>query len=165
MIFAMNGATIIGTLDGSNIELRDAVGADNFFLFGLTIQEAANLRTQGYSPIDYYHTNPDLNAAIDLIASGALANGDTDLFQPLVNLLLYSDDYLLLADYQSYIDCQERVSRTYQTPEQWLRMSILNVARIGPFSSDRAIREYCQSIWNIKPVSKKLREYTKPQAG
>jgi glycogen phosphorylase len=164
MIFAMNGAAIIGTLDGSNIELRDAVGAENFFLFGLTAQEAANLR-QGYTPIDHYHTNPDLNAAIDLIASGALSNGDTDLFQPLVNLLLYSDEYLLLADYQSYIDCQARVSRTYQTPEQWLQLSILTVARIGPFSSDRAIREYCQTVWNIQPVSKKLREYTKPQAG
>jgi len=165
MIFALNGATIIGTLDGSNIELRQSVGAENFFLFGLAAQEVVELRSNGYNPIDYYNTNPDLRAALDLISSGALSNGDTELFRPLVDRLLHHDDYMLLADYPSFVECQERVSRAYRNSEQWTQMSILNVARMGTFSSDRAIAEYCQNIWNIKSVGDRLRQFTQPQAG
>ncbi len=152
MKFAMNGALTIGTLDGANIEIRDEVGADNFFLFGLTAPQVAALQARGYYPRDYYHGNVELKAAIDRIASGYFAHGDPNLFKPLVDSLLGRDEYLLLADYADYIAAQERVSQAYQDCDRWTRMSILNVARMGKFSSDRAIRDYCQTIWAINPV-------------
>lgn len=158
MKFALNGALTIGTLDGANIELREEVGADNFFVFGLTTEQAATLRGNGYHPWHYYAANAELQAVIDLIASGYFSPGNPDLFRPIVDELLQRDEYLLLADFQSYLDCQEQVSRAYQDPDEWTRMSILNVARIGKFSSDRTIREYCQDVWQAKPVPIELEE-------
>jgi starch phosphorylase len=152
MKFSMNGALTIGTLDGANIEIRDEVGAENFFLFGLSAAEVYALKAQGYRPMDYYNANPGLRDVIDLIRSGFFSRGDTELFRPLIDGLLYQDPYLLLADFQSYIDCQHKVSEAYRDTDRWTRMSILNTARSGKFSSDRTIREYCSDIWRAKSV-------------
>ena len=153
MKFAMNGALTIGTLDGANVEIRDAVGHENFFLFGLTAAEVATLKAAGYRPRSVYEANPELREAIDLIADGFFSNGDRELFRPLVESLLTRDDYMLLADYQAYVDCQQRVSEAYGHPDDWTRMSILNCARVGRFSSDRSIREYCRDIWKVSPMT------------
>jgi starch phosphorylase len=155
MKFSMNGALTIGTLDGANVEIREEVGPENFFLFGLTAEEVQDLKVKGYHPRSYYESNPLLRETLDQISSGHFSHGDAELFKPLVDNLLDHDPFLLLADYQSYIDCQDRVSSAYRDQEHWVRMSILNVARMGKFSSDRSIREYCDNIWNIKPVKMK----------
>jgi starch phosphorylase len=151
MKFSMNGALTIGTLDGANIEIREEVGAENFFLFGLTAAQVSRRLAEGYRPREEYQANPALRAAIDLIDSGHFSDGDRRLFAPLTQSLLERDDYLLCADFQSYLDCQAQVEQAYADPARWTRTSILNVARIGKFSSDRAIREYCAKIWNVKP--------------
>jgi starch phosphorylase len=156
MKFAMNGALTIGTLDGANIEIREEVGAENFFLFGLTTPEVEAKKREGYNPRALYNSNTDLREILDALSSGEFSRGDRSLFEPLVNSLLNGDDYMLLADYQSYIDCQDRVSLAYKNPEEWTRMSILNVARIGKFSSDRSIRDYCADIWRTWPVKIQL---------
>jgi starch phosphorylase len=158
MKFAMNGALTIGTLDGANVEIREEVGAENFFLFGLTADEVQALPARGYRPRDFYEANAELREAIDQIASGFFSRGDPRLFQPLVASLLDHDPFLLLADYASYVACQDRVGRAFRDTEAWTRMSILNTARTGKFSSDRAIREYCRDIWNIQPVPVELPE-------
>jgi glycogen phosphorylase len=165
MKFAMNGALTIGTLDGANVEIRDAVGAENFFLFGLTADEVYALKAKGYNPMDYYNANAELREVIERIASGYFSPENPDLFKPLVDSLMHKDEYLLFADYQSYIECQEQVSEAYRDRENWTRMSILNTARSGFFSSDRTIREYCQDIWNVKPVKIDLKEYSQEAAG
>ncbi|MBN3871700.1 glycogen/starch/alpha-glucan phosphorylase [Nostoc sp. JL33] len=165
MKFAMNGALTIGTLDGANIEIREEVGNENFFLFGLTTEEVYDLKSKGYNPWDYYNNNPQLKEAIDLISSGFFSHGDTNLFRPLVDSLLHQDQYMLFADYQSYLDSQEQVNQAYRDPQHWTRMSILNTARMGKFSSDRAIQEYCQEIWNTVPVKIELAEYVQAKAG
>ena len=152
MKFAMNGAITIGTLDGANIEIRDAVGHDNFFLFGLTAEDVERLTTEGYTPRSIYERNPELREALDLVSSGFFSGGDRGLFHPLVDALLTRDDYMLLADYQAYVECQQRVSDSFFDQNAWTRMSILNSARVGRFSSDRAIREYCRDIWNVRPI-------------
>ncbi|MCX8017208.1 MAG: glycogen/starch/alpha-glucan phosphorylase, partial [Rhodocyclaceae bacterium] len=155
MKFSMNGALTIGTLDGANIEIREEVGADNFFLFGLTAEEVEGTRTAGYRPYDIYHANLELKGAIDLIGSGLFSHGDRSVFQPLLDNLLWHDPYRVLADYASYVACQEAVSAAWLDRERWTRMSIINVARIGKFSSDRTIAEYCRDIWKVgaAPVS------------
>ena len=153
MKFAMNGALTVGTLDGANIEIREEVGAENFFLFGLTAQEVMDLKSRGYNPRDYYNSDDELQTAIARISSGHFSHGDGNLFRPLVNELMSQDQYMLLADYRSYIDCQDRISDAWRDQDQWTRMSILNVARMGKFSSDRSIRDYCRDIWNVEPVS------------
>ncbi len=158
MKFSMNGALTIGTLDGANVEIRDEVGAENFFLFGLTAPEVERVKAEGYRPWDIYHHNEELRSVIDLIGSGLFSHGDTGLFRPLVDNLLGHDDYLLLADYDSYITCQKQVSHTYADAHTWTRKSILNVARMGKFSSDRTIEEYCREIWKVRPVPVKLSE-------
>jgi glycogen phosphorylase len=152
MKFSMNGALTIGTLDGANIEIREEVGAENFFLFGLSAEEVYAVKARGYRPQDYYNANQELREVIDLIRSGLFSRGDTELFRPLMDGLMNQDPYLLLADFQSYIDCQARVSLAYGDAEHWTRMSILNTARSGKFSSDRTIREYCADIWGVKSV-------------
>ena len=149
MKMALNGAVTIGTLDGANIEIRDEVGAENFFLFGLTAAEVSELRKQGYQPRAIYERKAELREALDLVASGLFSPDAPGLFRPLVDSLLNYDPFMVLADYESYIACQEEVGRAYLNPERWTRMSILNVARIGKFSSDRAIREYCRDIWDF----------------
>jgi starch phosphorylase len=152
MKFSMNGALTIGTLDGANVEIREEVGAENFFLFGLTTEEVLDLKRKGYNPKHYYETNPPLREVVDQIASGVFSGGDRNLFKPFVDSLMYHDDYMVLADYQPYIDCQDEVSKAFLDGERWTRMSILNAARMGKFSSDRSIREYCEKIWGVKPV-------------
>lgn len=152
MKFALNGALTAGTLDGANIEIREAVGAENFFLFGLTTEQVYALRAQGYNPANYYNSNAELREVLDGIDSGRFSNGDRGLFRPLLDSLFHHDPYMLCADYRSYIECQDRISAAYQDDDRWTRMSILNTARMGHFSSDRAISEYCRDIWNAKPV-------------
>ncbi len=152
MKFALNGALTIGTLDGANIEIREEVGAENFFLFGLTAEQVRRLKSEGYRPHEYRDRNERLREVLEFIASGALADGDTKLFQPLIENLLGSDPFLVLADYQDYVACQERVSALWLDQVAWIRGSILNTARMGKFSSDRSIREYCTQIWHVEPI-------------
>jgi starch phosphorylase len=147
MKFMLNGAVTIGTLDGANVEIREEAGAENFFLFGLTVEQAEQLRREGYRPARELERNPELNEALQLIASGIFSRGDRELFRPLIDNLLNADPFLVLADYADYVACQERVSTVWQEPQRWARMSILNTARGGKFSSDRAIHEYCDNIW------------------
>jgi starch phosphorylase len=152
MKFSMNGALTIGTLDGANVEIREQVGAENFFLFGLSAEEVKASWSNGYDPGAIYRSNDELRAVIDLIRDGHFSGGDRDLFRPIVDSLLHGDSYRLLADFQSYADSQALVGAAYRNTEDWTRMSILNVARMGKFSSDRSIREYCRDIWRVKPV-------------
>jgi starch phosphorylase len=152
MKFMMNGALTIGTLDGANVEIREEVGADNFFLFGLTADEVERVKREGYRPADYAEGNAELREALDLVAGGHFSHGDREMFRPLIANLLHSDPFLVLADYAEYVACQERVNAAWKDPNRWTRMSILNTARSGKFSSDRAIREYCDQIWDVEPV-------------
>jgi starch phosphorylase len=151
MKFSLNGALTIGTLDGANVEIREDVGAANFFLFGLTVDEVARLRAAGYRPRDFYERDEELRLVLDRIGTGFYSRDDAGLFRPLVDSLLESDPFLLLADFRAYLDVQDEVSRAWQDVDRWTRMSILNVARMGRFSSDRSIREYCRDIWNVEP--------------
>ncbi|MGE0384371.1 MAG: glycogen/starch/alpha-glucan phosphorylase [Gammaproteobacteria bacterium] len=152
MKFAMNGALTIGTLDGANVEIREAVGPENFFLFGLTVEEVARIRGLGYDPRHVYDSDPHLRDVLDLIASGAFSHGDRALFRPLVDALLGRDEYMVLADYRSYVDCQAQVEHAWRDRGHWARMSILNVARVGRFSSDRSIADYNAGIWHADPT-------------
>ncbi|HEV7557485.1 MAG TPA: glycogen/starch/alpha-glucan family phosphorylase, partial [Kofleriaceae bacterium] len=153
MKFTMNGALTIGTLDGANVEIRDAVGADEFFLFGLTAEQVVERKRAGYNARDELAKDHELAAAIDLIASGAFSRGDSGLFAPLVHDLIERDPFLVLADFRAYVDAQNRVSAAWADPAAWVRSSILNSARSGKFSSDRAILEYAKTIWKIEPVA------------
>jgi starch phosphorylase len=152
MKFALNGALTVGTDDGANVEIRRLVGDDNFFLFGLTEPEVAETIEKGYRPGAYYEANASLRRALDLIASGAFSHGDRHAFEPIVSNLLYQDRFLVLADYQAYLDAQQRVDEYYGDEEAWTRSAILNVARTGFFSSDRSIRDYLDRIWGAGPV-------------
>jgi starch phosphorylase len=156
MKFAMNGALTIGTLDGANIEIRDEVGADNFFLFGLSTAEVQAAHAAGHRPQRYIDADPELRGALELIESGFFSRGDPDVFQPLLDNLRHHDPYLVLADFRAYADCQQRVSQAYVDVAGWTTRSIFNTARSGYFSSDRTIREYCGDIWNVAPVSVSL---------
>ena len=152
MKFALNGALTIGTLDGANVEIREEVGADNFFLFGLTTEQVAACKAVGHNPWYYYDTNPELKRVLDVIASGLFSPGEPDLFLPILDSLLVDDPYMVMADYAAYVQCQEHVSRTYEDRDRWVRMAILNTARIGKFSADRTIAEYARDIWKVKAV-------------
>jgi starch phosphorylase len=156
MKFTMNGALTIGTLDGANVEIREAVGEENFFLFGKTIDQVDEIQATGYQPLEIYQKNEGLRDVIDLINSGVFSHGDRDMFRHLTDNLLYSDPFLVFADFQGYLDCQARVDGCYRDQDQWMRMSILNVARSGRFSSDRSIREYSDHIWDAPPLPVKL---------
>jgi starch phosphorylase len=151
MKFALNGAVTTGTLDGANVEIRDRVGADSFFLFGLTAEQGFSLKEQGYDPMDVYASNPELKQVIDSLTSG-MWTADREVFKPIVDSLLYHDEFLLLADYASYVECQDAAAQAYQDEERWTRASILNTARCGFFSSDRTIAQYCAEIWDVEPV-------------
>ena len=153
MKFAMNGALTIGTLDGANIEIREEVGTDNFFLFGNTADQVKAIWEKGYEPNHYYVNNPYIKQAIDLINTGFFSHGDTYMFRDLTNNLLYSDPYQVLADFEAYRLCQDQVDAAYRDNMNWQKMSILNTARSGKFSSDRTIAEYCRDIWKVEPVS------------
>jgi starch phosphorylase len=152
MKFAMNGALTIGTLDGANVEIRGEVGEENFFLFGLNAEQVRMVQAEGYRPWERYNDNLELKSAIDLIKSGLFSHGDTSLFRSLTDNLINHDLFMVLADYPEYIERQTDVERAWRDQASWNRMSILNVARMGRFSSDRAIREYCEKIWKVKPV-------------
>ncbi|HIK56937.1 MAG TPA: glycogen/starch/alpha-glucan phosphorylase [Synechococcales cyanobacterium M55_K2018_004] len=156
MKFSMNGALTIGTLDGANVEIREEVGPENFFLFGLTAQEVLDLKDKGYNPMHYYETDEELRQVIDAIRSGYFSPRDPHLFRSVVDSLLHKDEYMHMADFQSYVQCQERVSEAYRDQDHWTRMSILNVARMGKFSSDRTIQEYARDIWGVQPVTVEL---------
>jgi starch phosphorylase len=156
MKFCVNGALTIGTQDGANIEIRREVGADNFFLFGLTAPEVESLRASGYRPAALYESNTELRQALDLIREGFFSRGDPGQFRAIVDGLLHWDTYMLLADFQSYVDCQTQVGRAYEDAQRWTRMSILNAARSGLFSSDRTIHEYADAIWHVPSVPIKL---------
>ncbi len=155
MKFALNGAITVGTLDGANVEIREQVGSENFFLFGLTAEEVLDVKGRSYAPKEYYEADSQLKGVIDSIAGGEFSEGDTELFRPLVASLLEQDEYLLFVDYPSYIECCEQAAEAYLDQEHWTRMSILNVARSGFFSSDRTMRQYCKEIWNVDPVEVK----------
>jgi starch phosphorylase len=153
MKLALNGALTIGTLDGANIEIRDEVGHDNMFIFGHTTEEVARLQRDGYNPWDYFHANGELQQVLEMIGAGFFSPDQKDLFRPIVHALTNGGDrYLLLADYASYIECQERIATLYRDPDAWSRKAILNVGSMGVFSSDRTIREYAADIWHTSPV-------------
>ncbi len=152
MKFMMNGAPTLGTLDGANIEIREEVGEENFFTCGLSASEVRARRVAGYDPRALYEGDPELREVLDLLQSGFFSRGDRDLFAGLIAGLLGHDEYMLLADFRSYMQAQEQVDRAYSDPTAWTRMSVLNVARSGKFSSDRSIREYCRDIWHASPV-------------
>ncbi|MCY3574122.1 MAG: glycogen/starch/alpha-glucan phosphorylase [Chloroflexi bacterium] len=152
MKFALNGALTIGTLDGANIEIRERVGAENFFLFGMTTDEVHATRQAGYNPRGVYESNADLREAIDWIAGGVFSSGDSGLFQPIVDSLLHHDEYMLCADFASYLACQRQVAAAFADEERWTTMSILNCARSGFFSSDRTIAEYNRDIWRASTL-------------
>ena len=152
MKLALNGALTIGTYDGANIEILERVGAENFFLFGLRVEEVAALRAAGYRPRDYYEADKELSRAIDQIGDGTFADGDPTAFAPIVRSLLDRDEFMVLADYRAYVDCQAQVGRAFRDEEAWTRSSILNAARCGFFSSDRAMRQYAEEIWKVRPL-------------
>jgi starch phosphorylase len=153
MKFAMNGALTVGTLDGANIEIQEAVGAENMFVFGLTAPEIEQLVTgAGYRPRDYYEADPRIRRVLDELAAGRFSPQDPGLFRWVRDSLLGRDEYFVLADFDAYVDTQREVSREYAERRAWTKKAILNVARIGRFSSDRTIREYARDIWHLEPT-------------
>ena len=156
MKFALNGALTIGTWDGANIEIADNVGLDNIFIFGNRTEQVAELRGFGYQPRRYYQHNFDLKSAIDRLAEGAFSPEEPERYRDVVNTLLESDYYQLLADYAEYVACQDKVDELYRRPAAWTRSAILNVAGMGAFSSDRTIREYASEIWGVQPLNQSV---------
>jgi starch phosphorylase len=152
MKFALNGALTIGTMDGANIEICEAVGRDNMFVFGMTEAEVSALRAQGYRPRDYYESNAELCRVIDLIRSGAVSGGDAERYAGLIDNLLDWDPYLVLADFADYLEAHDAAASAFRDQAAWARMSILNVANMGRFSSDRSVSEYAEGIWGIAPL-------------
>jgi starch phosphorylase len=150
MKFMMNGALTIGTRDGATIEMAEAAGEENFFLFGLTADQVAGSRSH-YNPRWHYENEPELRAVLDLIRSDHFSRFEPGIFTPLLDVLLQSDFYMHLADFASYAQAQERAGALYQTPEEWARCAILNIAASGRFSSDRTIKDYAAGIWNVTP--------------
>ena len=155
MKFSMNGALTIGTMDGANIEIMEAVGRENFFLFGLTVNDIRNLRRDGYRPFELYQTNEHIKEIIDRLSSGEFSGGDKYLFKPLIDSVLGNDPYFVLQDFDAYMKCQQNVFDAFLDRAYWTRMSILNTARMGKFSSDRSIGEYSDKIWKVKPATEK----------
>jgi len=153
MKFMINGALTIGTLDGANVEIREEAGPENFFLFGLTENQVEAVKRDGYRPMDYIERDPELAAVLELIVQGTFTHGDTEVLRPVVDNLIHHDTFLALADYRSYVDCQQKVTDAWRHPDKWSHMSILNTARSGKFSSDRAIAEYCNDIWNVSAMT------------
>jgi starch phosphorylase len=152
MKFSLNGALTIGTYDGANVEMFESIGEENFFLFGLKAEEVFEIKRKGYHPYEVYLGNTELKGVIDLILSGAFSKGNTDLFKPITDSLLGQDPYLVLQDFQSYVDCQQKAAEAYRNKTHWTKMAVLNVARMGKFSSDRSIKEYCENIWHVNPL-------------
>lgn len=161
MKMALNGALTIGTLDGANVEIKEEVGDENIFIFGLTTPQVAEVKANGYKPRDYYNNNSELKQVLDMIAEGYFSIDEPARYQVIVDNLLNNDQYLLLADYASYIEAQERVGKLYQHQDDWTRMSILNVANMAKFSSDRAIGDYAKNIWHVSPNIKPKQKQSK----
>ncbi|KAJ7365581.1 hypothetical protein OS493_005696 [Desmophyllum pertusum] len=155
MKFMMNGALTIGTLDGANVEMKEEMGSENIFIFGMTVEEVSAMRAKGYKPMDYYDNNTELRKAINQIRDNYFSPTEPGTFQDIVNGLLHHDRFLLMADFDAYVKCQERVSEAFQDPEHWFTMAILNVASSGKFSSDRTIKQYADDIWKVKPLEVK----------
>jgi starch phosphorylase len=152
MKLALNGALTIGTLDGANVEIREHVGAENFFLFGLQTHEVQQLKAAGYRPSQYIERDDELREVLALLSSAELSDGDSQRFAPLVRSLLDHDEYCIAADYRAYVDAQKQAETVFADPSEWTRRAILTVARMGYFSSDRSIAEYCKTIWHTSPV-------------
>ena len=152
MKFGLNGALTIGTLDGANIEIMKEVGNENIFIFGLTARGVADLKCTGYNPLDYYHNDTEIKTAIDMMASGYFSPSNPSLFMPIVDSLLQHDQYMIFADFSSYLRCQEEIGKAYKNQDDWTKKSIYNVANMGKFSSDRAISEYAKEIWGVESV-------------
>ena len=153
MKFALNGALTIGTLDGANVEMQEHVGADNFFIFGNTAEEVEALRANGYKPRDYYEQDEELHQALTQIGTGLFSPSEPGRYRDLLDSLInFGDHYQVLADYRSYVDCQDKVDELYRHPEEWANKAMLNIANMGYFSSDRTIKEYADHIWHIDPV-------------
>ena len=153
MKLALNGALTIGTLDGANIEIRDSVGEENIFIFGLTADQASSLRANGYRPREIVAANPELALTLEMIRSGAFSRGDSEYARMIVDRLTSDGEpFLVLADFAAYCTAQDRVDELYRTPEEWSRRAVLNTVGMGPFSSDRSVREYADRIWNIRSV-------------
>jgi len=152
MKFALNGALTIGTMDGANVEIREEVGDDNIFIFGLLADEVVKLKSNGYNPREYYEKNAELKQVVDMIATNFFNPKEFGIFDDMIRGLMNVDYYLLFADYQSYIDAQDKVAELYQKKEAWTKKSIFNVARVAKFSSDRSVKEYADKIWKVKPV-------------
>ena len=156
MKFILNGALILGTMDGANIEIAEEVGAENIFTFGMSSDEVSSLAKSGYNPRVSYQNNPELREVLSMINTGYFNRDKPHLYNDLYNSLVFEDKYMLLEDFASYVECQQRVIKTWQDPEKWTRMSILNTAASGKFSSDRTIAEYARDIWKLKPVTVEL---------
>ena len=153
MKFALNGALTLGTLDGANVEMTEEIGMENMFIFGMNAQEVVELKQKGYNPRDYYNNDPELRRVIDAVATDMFSPKEKGIFLPIVNSLLdMGDVYCIMADFQAYLDAQLRIDQLWQNRYAWAEKSIINIARIGKFSSDRAIKEYAEDIWHIKPV-------------
>jgi starch phosphorylase len=152
MKFALNGALTIGTMDGANVEIREEVGDDNIFIFGLLADEVLEVKKNGYNPKEYYNRIPELKRVVDMISANYFSRFEPGIFDILIKSLMDVDYYLLFADYESYIATQERVAELYRDKKEWTKKSILNVARMGKFSSDRSVRDYAEMIWKVKPV-------------
>jgi starch phosphorylase len=153
MKLSLNGALTIGTLDGANVEIKEEVGDENIFIFGMTVDEVEALRKEGYNPWDYYHRDEELRAIVDWLGSDYFTPGEHGAFSQVHGSLMHGGDpYMVLADFRAYSDCQARIDTAYRDKAKWARMAILNTARMGKFSSDRTIREYANEIWNLKPV-------------
>ena len=153
MKFALNGALTVGTLDGANVEIRERVGAENFFLFGMTVDEVDKLYEDGYSPAKYYEADPRLKAAIDMVSDGTFSNGDRNTYAPLVADWLTKDWFMTLADFTAYSSIQSEIEALYRDPLEWNRKAVLNVANSGYFSSDRSIQDYLDNIWHTSPLA------------
>lgn len=152
MKFALNGALTIGTMDGANVEIREEVGDENIFIFGLLADEVVKLKSKGYNPREYYEKNAELKHIVDMIATNFFNPKEFGIFDDMIRGLMNVDYYLLFADYQSYIDTQDKVAKLYTDKDEWTRKSILNVARMAKFSSDRSVKEYAEKIWKVRPV-------------
>jgi glycogen phosphorylase len=152
MKFALNGALTIGTMDGANVEIREEVGDDNIFIFGLLADEVVKLKSDGYNPKTYYEKNAELKHVVDMIATNFFSPNEFGIFDDMIRGLMEVDYYLLFADYQAYVDAQDKVAQLYKNKEEWTKKSIYNVARVGKFSSDRSVKEYADKIWKVKPV-------------
>jgi starch phosphorylase len=152
MKLSLNGALTIGTLDGANVEIREQVGAENFYLFGLTAEEVRETKARGYHPRELAACAAELRAVLDLISSGQLSGGDRERYAPLIHSLLDHDEYMVLSDYRAYVEAEEQVAMDFCDAETWTQRAILTVARMGHFSSDRSIHDYCRDIWKVAPV-------------